>query len=31
MEEGSSGLGNLAQGNTEQFFKDPNMPDGDAC
>ena len=30
MEEGSSGLGNLAQG-TEQFFKDPNMPDGDAC
>ena len=29
MEEGSSGVGNL--GNTEQIFKDRNMPDGDAC
>jgi hypothetical protein len=31
MEEGSSGQGNLAGGNTEQYFKDTNMPDGDAC
>ena len=29
MEEGSSGVGKI--GNTEQFFKDKNMPDGDAC
>jgi hypothetical protein len=29
MEEGSSGVGRL--GNTEQFLKDRNMPDGDAC
>ena len=29
MEEGSSGVGKM--GNTEQFFKDKNMPDGDAC
>jgi hypothetical protein len=29
MEEGSSGVGR--SGNTEQFLKDRNMPDGDAC
>jgi hypothetical protein len=31
MEEGSSGQGNLAGGNTKQYFKDTNMLDGDAC
>ena len=31
MEEGSSHQGNFAGGNTEQYFKDATMLDGDMC